>query len=117
MEDIVLLGHHTGAQDVLFYMQNGQYAQRVTHVIFQGGLRNPYAQRFSLLLRCPPPYYTALPNNQPPGIHKIPRVREIPDCLFIPTSPFPTPTFGPWHTYVWLGPIGLAQRVMVMSLE
>lgn len=41
MEDIVLLGHHTGAQDVLFYMQNGQYAQRVTHVIFQGGLRNP----------------------------------------------------------------------------
>lgn len=40
MEDIVLYGHHTGAQDVLFYMQHGQYSSRVTHVIFQGGLRN-----------------------------------------------------------------------------
>ena len=42
MEEIVLFGHHTGAQDILFYMQNGQYVSKVSHVIFEGGLRNPY---------------------------------------------------------------------------
>lgn len=41
MNEIVLLGFHTGAQDVLFYLQNGQHADKVTHVIFQGGLRDP----------------------------------------------------------------------------
>jgi|EP00670_Eutreptiella_braarudii_P006996 hypothetical protein len=41
MEEIVLFGHHTGAQDILFYMQNGQYVSKVSHVIFEGGLRNP----------------------------------------------------------------------------
>eukprot|EP01012_Entosiphon_sulcatum_P003538 TRINITY_DN1115_c0_g1_i1.p1 TRINITY_DN1115_c0_g1~~TRINITY_DN1115_c0_g1_i1.p1 ORF type:complete len:330 (+),score=79.36 TRINITY_DN1115_c0_g1_i1:186-1175(+) len=41
MTEIALLGYHTGAQDVLFYLQNGQYASKVTHVVFHGGLRDP----------------------------------------------------------------------------
>eukprot|EP00992_Anisonema_acinus_P014550 TRINITY_DN9342_c0_g1_i1.p1 TRINITY_DN9342_c0_g1~~TRINITY_DN9342_c0_g1_i1.p1 ORF type:complete len:348 (-),score=95.78 TRINITY_DN9342_c0_g1_i1:111-1106(-) len=41
VQEFVLLGHHTGAQDVLFYMQNGQFVEKISHVIFQGGLRDP----------------------------------------------------------------------------
>eukprot|EP00995_Heteronema_vittatum_P013634 NODE_985_length_1110_cov_227.787936_g682_i0.p2 GENE.NODE_985_length_1110_cov_227.787936_g682_i0~~NODE_985_length_1110_cov_227.787936_g682_i0.p2 ORF type:complete len:356 (+),score=180.38 NODE_985_length_1110_cov_227.787936_g682_i0:91-1068(+) len=40
-KEFVLMGHHTGAQDVLFYMQNGEYADKVSFVIFQGGIRDP----------------------------------------------------------------------------
>eukprot|EP01006_Ploeotia_vitrea_P054001 TRINITY_DN67836_c7_g6_i1.p1 TRINITY_DN67836_c7_g6~~TRINITY_DN67836_c7_g6_i1.p1 ORF type:complete len:366 (+),score=52.32 TRINITY_DN67836_c7_g6_i1:108-1205(+) len=41
MTEFALFGFHTGAQDVVFYMQNGDYRSKVSRVILQGGMRNP----------------------------------------------------------------------------
>eukprot|EP01062_Namystynia_karyoxenos_P056709 TRINITY_DN47625_c0_g1_i1.p1 TRINITY_DN47625_c0_g1~~TRINITY_DN47625_c0_g1_i1.p1 ORF type:complete len:375 (+),score=140.91 TRINITY_DN47625_c0_g1_i1:95-1126(+) len=43
--EVCLLGHHTGAQDVLSYVQAGQYAKMVSRVIMQGGVHDPKEKR------------------------------------------------------------------------
>eukprot|EP01006_Ploeotia_vitrea_P065698 TRINITY_DN93651_c0_g1_i1.p1 TRINITY_DN93651_c0_g1~~TRINITY_DN93651_c0_g1_i1.p1 ORF type:complete len:337 (+),score=44.15 TRINITY_DN93651_c0_g1_i1:41-1051(+) len=40
-EEFALFGFHTGAQDAVFYLQEGQYKDKVSHLILQGGMRNP----------------------------------------------------------------------------
>jgi hypothetical protein len=39
--EIVLLCYQTGVQDLLFYLQDGQLRDKISRVIFQGGMRDP----------------------------------------------------------------------------